>query len=63
LPESKVIRSTIPGTSALTVTPCTATTLPIARRLDSHSASRATIVATAVGGGRKDVDMAIADWT
>ena len=30
LPESNAIRSTVPGRSALTVTPCTAATVPIA---------------------------------
>src|SRR6266508_2615251 len=53
-PESKWIWSTMPGRSALTVTPCTAATVPISARFAGHCSCRATIVVTASGGGWKD---------
>ena len=40
-----------PGRSALTVTPCTAATVPIAFSVAGHSSAAATIVVTASGGG------------
>ena len=45
------MRSTMPGKSALTVTPCTAATVPIALSVAGHSSRWATIVVTASGGG------------
>ena len=43
--------STVPGKSALTVTPCTAAIVPIALSVAGHSSAAATIVVTASGGG------------
>jgi hypothetical protein len=54
--------STMPARSALTVTPRTATTLPIALRLAGHSSCRATVVVTASGGGWKEAAMAMPAW-
>ena len=45
------MRSTVPGRSALTVTPWTAATVPMALSVAGHSSCRATIVVTASGGG------------
>ncbi len=50
-PDSKLIDATTPGRSALTVTPRTACTVPIAARVAGHSSCRAWIVVTASGGG------------
>ena len=44
-------RSTTPGRSALTVTPCTAATVPIAFSVAFHASGFATTVVTASGGG------------
>ncbi len=49
-PESKWMRSTVPDRSALTVTPCTDATVPIAPSVSGHVTSVATIVVTASGG-------------
>ena len=57
-----MIDSTTPGRSALTVTPRTACTVPIAARLAGHGSCRALIVVTASGGGRKEDACAIAAW-
>ena len=43
--------STVPGRSALTVTPCTAAIVPIAFNVAGQSPAAATIVVTASGGG------------
>jgi hypothetical protein len=59
-PDSKWIFSTIPGRSALTVTPCTATTEATDRRVSGHSCSSATTVVTASGGGWNDAPCAMA---
>src|SRR5204862_6993026 len=48
------------GRSALTMTPCTAATVPIAPSVAGHRSSRATVVVTASGGGRYDAPWAIA---
>ena len=56
-------RSTIPGRSALTVTPCTAATVPMAVRFAGHCSCRATIVVTASGGGWNEECWAIAFLT
>ena len=50
----------MPGRSALTVTPCTAATVPIALSVAGHSSSAATIVVTASGGGWNAAPCAIA---
>ena len=44
-------RSTMPGRSALTVTPRTAAIVPMASSVAGHSACSATMVVTASGGG------------
>ena len=41
----------MPAWSALTVTPRTAASVPIALSVDGHSSCAATIVVTASGGG------------
>jgi hypothetical protein len=43
----------MPGRSALTVTPCTGATVPIALSPERHCSSRASTVVTASGGGWK----------
>ena len=53
----------MPGRSALTVTPCTATAVPIASSVDGHCSRRDTVVVTASGGGWKEEACAIAVWT
>ena len=50
LPDSNEIFSTTPGRSALTTTPCTASTDPIADCIAGHSVGFATTVVTASGG-------------
>ena len=50
-PDSKRIRSTVPGRSALTVTPCTAAIVPMTFSVAGHSSCCATMVVTASGGG------------
>jgi len=52
--------STMPGRSALTVTPWTATTVPIGRSVAGQRSRLATIVVTASGGGCHDAPWAIA---
>ena len=52
--------STTPGRSALTVTPRTAATVPIAVNVDGQSSWLATIVVTASGGGWNAAPCAIA---
>ena len=59
-PEAKSIFSTMPGRSALTVTPCTASAVPIALTLEGQRSRRATIVVTASGGGCHDAPCAMA---
>ena len=54
------MRSTVPDRSALTMTPCTAATDPIALSVSGHSTCCATIVVTASGGGWNDAPCAIA---
>ena len=44
------------------MTPCTATTVPIALRLACQLSSCATTVVTASGGGTKDEPCAMATW-
>src|SRR5687768_158249 len=56
------MRSTVPGRSALTVTPCTAAIVPIALNVAGHSSCCATTVVTASGGGWKAAPCAIAVW-
>ncbi len=41
----------MPGESALTVTPWTAVTVPMAFTVAGHSSCRATVVVTVSGGG------------
>ena len=53
-PDSKEIFSTIPGRSALTTTPWTAVTVPIAESVVGHCSAFATTVVTASGGGWYD---------
>ena len=60
LPESKAMRATVPGRSALTVTPCTAAAVPMTFRVAGHFSCFATIVVTAVGGGWKPAPCATA---
>ncbi len=50
-PLSKRISLTMPGRSALTVTPWTASSEPMARRVGCHRAGWITVVVTAAGGG------------
>src|SRR3954466_14541072 len=57
------MRSTVPGRSALTVTPWTAATVPIAVSVAGHSSSAAAIVVTASGGGWKAAAWPIAVCT
>ncbi len=45
------MRSTVPGRSALTVTPCTAAIVPMALNVAGQSSCCATMVVTASGGG------------
>ena len=52
--------STIPGRSALTVTPWTATTDPIALSDEDQCSTCATVVVTASGGGCQEAPCAIA---
>ena len=52
----------MPGRSALTVTPCTAATVPIALSVAGHSACCATMVVTASGGGWNAAPWAMAVW-
>ncbi len=52
----------MPGRSALTVTPRTAATVPIALREAGQRSCRATVVVTASGGGWKEAAMAIPAW-
>ena len=54
--------STTPGRSALTVTPRTAATVPMAVSAAGHSSRGAVIVVTASGGGWNDAAMAIPAW-
>ena len=61
-PDSNAIRSTVPGRSALTVTPCTAAAVPIALNVAGHSSCSATMVVTASGGGWNAAPCAIAVW-
>src|SRR5215470_16234039 len=61
-PDSNAIRSTTPGRSALTVTPRTAATVPMAVSVDGHSSRAATIVVTASGGGWYAAPCAIMVW-
>ena len=61
-PESNAIRSTVPGRSALTVTPCTAAIVPIALSVAGHVSCCATMVVTASGGGWNAAPCAIAVW-
>jgi hypothetical protein len=49
-PEENPMRSTMPGRSALTVTPRTGATEPMAPSTAGHFSSLATIVVTASGG-------------
>src|SRR5687768_11691974 len=56
------MRSTVPGRSALTVTPCTAAIVPIAFNVAGHSSCCATTVVTASGGGWKAAPCAMAVW-
>ncbi len=62
-PESKKIFSTMPGWSALTVTPWTAVTVPIAFTVADHASGRATVVVTASGGGLNAFPIATAAFT
>jgi hypothetical protein len=52
--------ATTPGRSALTTTPCTAVTVPIALSVEGQRASLATMVVTASGGGCQAAPAAIA---
>src|SRR5580765_2646386 len=52
--------STIPGRSALTITPCTAATDPIGDSVDGQRSLLATTVVTASGGGVQAMPAAIA---
>src|SRR5882762_7557056 len=54
------MRATVPGRSALTVTPCTATAVPITFKVADQVSCLATTVVTAVGGGWKLPPFAIA---
>ena len=54
------MRSTVPGRSALTVTPWTAATVPMALSVAGHVVPVATIVVTASGGGWNAAPSAIA---
>src|SRR5688500_6785645 len=56
------MRSTVPGRSALTVTPCTAAIVPIAFNVAGHSSCCATTGVTASGGGWKAAPCAMAVW-
>ena len=62
-PESKKIFSTMPGWSALTLTPWTAVAVPIAFTVDDHASGRATVVVTASGGGLNAAPFAMAPFT
>src|SRR5258708_4565188 len=53
---------TIPGRSALTVTPCTAATEPTALNDEDQCSVLVTMVVTASGGGCHDMPWAIAAW-
>src|SRR5260370_41494839 len=53
LPESKLIRATVPGRSALTVTPWTASMVPITDMVEGHCSRLVTTLVTASGGGWK----------
>src|ERR1043165_9037567 len=57
-PESKSISATTPGRSALTVTPCTAATVPMALSVVFHDAGWAMTVVTASGGAAQLCDIA-----
>jgi hypothetical protein len=59
-PESMFTASTMPGRSALTITPWTASTLPMAVSDVAHSTSLALIVVTASGGGCQPAPWAMA---
>ncbi len=61
-PDSNPIDSTTPGRSALTVTPRTAWTVPMAPRVAGHSRRAALMVVTASGGGWKDDAWAAEAW-
>src|SRR6516165_9062036 len=61
-PDSKWILATVPGRSALIVTPWIAATVPITSSVDGHVSFCAVIVVTAVGGGWKLAPCAIAVW-
>ena len=52
-----------PDRSALTVTPRTASTVPMALQVPGQCSAFATIVVTASGGGRKLAFFATAVWT
>ena len=54
------MRSTMPGRSALTVTPWTAAIVPMTLSVDGQSSCCATMVVTASGGGWKAAPSAIA---
>src|SRR3954454_15299480 len=62
-PESKKIFSTMPGWSALTLTPWTAVAVPIDFTVDDHTSCRATVVVTASGGGLNAAPCAMAPFT
>jgi hypothetical protein len=61
-PESNEMSSTIPGRSALTVTPCTAVTLPMAGSVAGQCSSFAIVVVTASGGGWNEAACAMPAW-
>jgi hypothetical protein len=51
VPASKAISTTLPVSSAATVTPCTAVSVPTALKLVSHDSALAMAVVTGSGGG------------
>jgi hypothetical protein len=52
----------MPGRSALTVTPCTAATEPMAFQVAGHSSRFATTVVTASGGGWNEACCFMPAW-
>src|SRR5206468_4925456 len=62
VPDSKATSATMPGRSALTVTPCAGATVPIVFSVAGHTSCRATRVVTASGGGWNDAAWAAAPW-
>ena len=61
LPGSKAIFVTLPATSAATVTPCTAVSVPTEPSDVSHESLLTTAVVTVSGGGTNFLPLAIID--